>query len=129
MRVYRKNREFKKKGTERVEIIMGGMPSARGLEWRTDGQSRMRFTEGFEKIPRNPDGSMRVNPLNVPTVEQRVNLPESCSVCMLKDDCDTSCSHGSPQCMARIGVDGKPKMSGKEYAEKISRISDVMRGK
>ena len=29
---------------------MGGMPSARGLEWRTDGESRKRYGENFDKI-------------------------------------------------------------------------------
>ncbi len=81
-----------------------GMPSARGIEWKSDGLSRMKFDQGFDAIPRNPDGTMRIEPLNVPMVEKRVNIPESCSACTLVEGCDASCANGSEQCRARIGV-------------------------
>jgi hypothetical protein len=64
----------------------------------------MRFDQGFDNIPRNPDGTMRIEPLNAPVVEQRKNIPDSCNVCTLKEGCEVECSHGSEQCRARIGV-------------------------
>lgn len=81
-----------------------GMPSARGIEWATDGKSRMKFDQGFDNIPRNPDGTMRIEPLIVTAVEQRPNISESCSACTLVNGCDASCANGSEQCRTRIGV-------------------------
>jgi hypothetical protein len=83
---------------------MSGMPSARGQEWRTDGQSKQRFEQGFDAIPRNPDGTMRIEPLVVNPVEYRVRLPENCYACTLKEGCEASCAHGSEQCRARVLV-------------------------
>lgn len=83
---------------------MSGIPSARGQEWRTDGQSKQRFERGFDNIPRNLDGSMMVEPYSEPVVEQRPNLPDGCYVCTLKENCDASCAHGSEQCRARVLV-------------------------
>ena len=38
---------------------MGGMPSSHGLEWRTDGQSRKRYDENFDKIDWSDDGTKK----------------------------------------------------------------------
>ena len=31
---------------------MGGMPSARGIEWKNSGESRKNFDDNYKKIPR-----------------------------------------------------------------------------
>jgi hypothetical protein len=82
---------------------MAGMPSARGIEWKGDGHSHERFEYGFDNIPRNPDGTMRIDPLYVPepTLPQP---PESCQVCTLLDNCDAGCANGSAQCRSRLGI-------------------------
>lgn len=42
-----------------------GMPSARGLEWRTDGESRKKYDENFDKI--NMRGDRLVRAVELPS--------------------------------------------------------------
>lgn len=84
---------------------MGGMPSARGVEWKGRGSGeRKRFQESFERIPRNPDGSMVFEP---PAKVQDVpiqNPPSTCNECFFVKDCPTECSLGSIDCRKRLGI-------------------------
>lgn len=85
---------------------MGGMPSARGCEWkgRYDDESHRKFQEAFDRIPRNPDGTM----VNEPPVQAQQapvkNPPVACSECFFLTDCPTECSHGSEDCRKKLGI-------------------------
>lgn len=82
------------------------MPSARGLEWKKlpgDG-AHDRFTENFDKIPRNPDGSMRVESGYVPEV-QDPKPPRSCMECPVLSGCPEGCIRKSDQCRKRVGLE------------------------
>ena len=83
---------------------MPGMPSARGLEWRTDGKSRKRYDQGFDRIPMDPKTGKMVYALPTTTEPILQKLPESCHVCTLLENCEASCAHGSQQCRARLGI-------------------------
>lgn len=82
---------------------MPGMPSARGIEWKGDGESHKRFEQGFDNIPRNPDGTWVIEPLSVPD-PTLPRPPEDCQHCSLKENCPAMCAHGSAQCMERLGL-------------------------
>lgn len=82
---------------------MGGMPSARGTEWKGDGHSHERFEQGFDNIPRDANGNMIIEPIRPPEPEVK-RPPQSCGVCWLKDGCEVECAHGSQQCRDRLGI-------------------------
>lgn len=84
-----------------------GMPSARGLEWRKepgDG-ANLRFAENFDRIPRNPDGSMVWESDYVPDSQEEL-LPESCEVCQKENLfwCPNHVVRGSEICRKHLGV-------------------------
>ena len=82
-----------------------GMPSARGLEWRKepgDG-ANIRYAENYDKIPRNPDGSMRVESDYVPVV-QDPSPPRSCMECSVLLDCPEGVIRKSDECRKRVGL-------------------------
>lgn len=83
---------------------MGGMPSARGVEWKGRDGSYTNFQKGFENIPRNPDGTMVVDPAHDPVDPEPSKPPRSCNECTLIGNCDASCAHGSEQCRRMLGI-------------------------
>lgn len=83
---------------------MPGMPSARGIEWKGDGRSHERFEHGFDNIPRDPvTGNWVIEPVREPE-PVKPQPPKDCYHCSLKENCEVECSHGSPQCRARLGI-------------------------
>jgi len=82
---------------------MGGMPSARGTEWKGDGHSHERFDQGFDNIPRDANGKWIIEPPSKPET-MLPQPPESCQVCVLLENCDASCAYGSAQCRERLGL-------------------------
>jgi hypothetical protein len=83
---------------------MPGMPSARGIEWKTDGHSHERFEQGFDNVPRDPvTGKWIIEPPRQPEPEVK-RPPESCGVCGLKEDCSVECAHGSQECREKLGI-------------------------
>jgi hypothetical protein len=88
---------------ERI-TAMGGMPSARGVEWkgRFDEQSHKRFQEAFERIPRDEDGKMAYEPEPAPIIEAVKPIPATCSDCGLVNVCPTETAHGSKVCKAKL---------------------------
>jgi len=81
------------------------MPSARGLEWRKEpGDGAFdRYCDNFDKIPRNPDGTMRVESGYVPE-PQDPQPPRSCMECPVLSDCPEGCIRKSDHCMQRNGL-------------------------
>lgn len=82
---------------------MPGMPSARGCEFKGH-QAATNFAKGFDNIPRNPDGTMVVDPQHDPKEPEAPRPPESCNACTLIGNCDASCAHGSEQCRRMLGI-------------------------
>jgi hypothetical protein len=82
---------------------MAGMPSARGCEFKGP-QAATNFAKGFDNIPRNPDGSMVVDPKHDPEPMPGPKIPECCNVCTLMGNCDASCAYGSEQCRRMLGL-------------------------
>jgi hypothetical protein len=85
---------------------MGGMPSARGCEWkgRYDEAAHKKFQEAFEKIPKNPDGTMMVEPTNREFEVSLRKPPTTCNECKMIIHCPTECGHGSEGCRTRLGI-------------------------
>lgn len=83
---------------------MPGMPSARGVEWKGREGSHDAFQKGFDNIPRNPDGTMVVDPKRDPDPPAAPKPPKCCNECTLIGNCDASCAHGSEQCRRMLGI-------------------------
>jgi len=82
---------------------MAGMPSARGSEMK--GKDSMEhFQKGYEAIPRNPDGTMVIEPPFRVQEAPVKNPPVACNKCFFVMDCPTECSHGSEDCRERLGI-------------------------
>ena len=82
-----------------------GMPSARGLEWRKEpGDGAFdRYQENFDRIPRNPDGTMREDSGYIP-VKQDPDVPRSCDECSHRQECPDSCFRRSEACKRTNGL-------------------------
>jgi hypothetical protein len=104
---------------------MAGMPSARGVEWKGNGESHSNFQRGFDNIPRNPDGTMIVDPAHDPVVDDEPKYPKSCSECNIREAvfeqdaedmqeglkprpvCPDAYGNQSPECKERFEKYGK----------------------
>jgi hypothetical protein len=82
---------------------MSGMPSARGCEFKGP-MAATNFANGFDNIPRNPDGTMVVDPQHDPKPPEPPKPPEDCNDCTLIGNCDASCALGSEQCRRMLGI-------------------------
>jgi len=60
---------------------MGGMPSARGLEWHGDGHSRDRFDKGFDAIPKVPYCVECSKKYHLSTKKYDMGNEEKCGLC------------------------------------------------
>ena len=85
-------------------MIMGkGIPSARGCEFKGP-MAAENFAKGFDNIPRNPDGTMVVDPNHDPVVDEKKNYPGSCSVCSIRESSKCPDSYGcqSKECLEHL---------------------------
>lgn len=82
---------------------MSGMPSARGSEMKGN-DSLTNYQRGFNNIPRNPDGTMIIDPQHDPKPVEEPKPPRCCNDCTLIGNCDASCALGSEQCKRMLGL-------------------------
>lgn len=82
---------------------MAGMPSARGVEFK--GVSAMkRYQEAFDKLPRNPDGTLVYEPTPAASELEPARPPKACNECGFVSECESGCANGSDDCRRKLGL-------------------------
>ena len=73
---------------------MGGMPSARGTEWKGREEARKKFDDNYGKINWKDTEVQHIS-------EIHSEIPASCKECIMLEHCPTEISHGSEKCKKR----------------------------